>query len=259
MAERADPKWVLVAQLVRPHGRRGELVAEILTDFPERFHDRTRLVLIPPERVATRPREIELENFWFLRSRIVLKFRGVDSINEAETLRGFAVAIPFAERAPLEAGSVYLSDLIGCQVVDLNRGGADVGLVVDVDRESSNVELLLVRPAERNAGREVLIPFVREYPGPPRCGQPAAGNAIARGPAGDQRTDDRRREAGSVAKRIGRLSLTSPSRSFSRWTPRILRRSSPLRLPREQWAYGCPPCAASSRAEYRRRVSRPSP
>jgi 16S rRNA processing protein RimM len=163
VADHADPKWILVAKLVRPHGRRGELVAEILTDFPERFHERTRLVLIPPERVATRPREMELENFWFLRSRIVMKFRGVESINEAEALRGFSVAIPFAERAPLEAGSVYVSDLTGCRIIDLNRGGAEVGTVVAVDRESSNTELLVVRPAVRKAGEEVLIPFVREY------------------------------------------------------------------------------------------------
>ncbi len=163
MADHADPKWILVAKLVRPHGRRGELVAEILTDFPERFHERSRLVLIPPERVATRPREMELENFWFLRSRIVMKFRGVESINEAEALRGFSVAIPFAQRAPLEAGSVYVSDLTGCRIIDLNRGGAEVGTVVAVDRESSNTELLVVRPAVRKAGEEVLIPFVREY------------------------------------------------------------------------------------------------
>ena len=104
---------MLVARLVRPHGRRGELVAEVLTDFPEKFHERTRLFLIPPERIGSRMREIELENFWFLRSRIVLKFAGIDSINEAEALRGFAVAIPAAERTPLEAGAFYVSDLMG--------------------------------------------------------------------------------------------------------------------------------------------------
>ncbi len=75
-----------------------------LTDFPERFHQRRRLYLIPPERVGTRPREMELENFWFLRSRIILKFRGIDSINEAEAIRGYTVAIPAEDRAPLEAG-----------------------------------------------------------------------------------------------------------------------------------------------------------
>ncbi|MFP5230272.1 MAG: ribosome maturation factor RimM [Acidobacteriota bacterium] len=157
------PKWILLARLIRPHGRRGELVAEILTDFPERFHERKRLMLIPPERTGTRPREMDLENFWFLRSRIVMKFVGVDSINDAEALRGFEVAIPFAERAPLEAGSVYLSDLIGCRVVDLNRRAAEVGTVVDVDRESSNTELLVLRPADPGSRELLLIPYVREY------------------------------------------------------------------------------------------------
>ena len=50
-----------------------------------------------------------------------------NSINDAEALRGFAVAIPAAERAPLEPGSVYVNDLIGCRVIDLNRDGAEVG------------------------------------------------------------------------------------------------------------------------------------
>jgi 16S rRNA processing protein RimM len=160
----SEPAWVLVARLIRPHGRRGELIAEILTDFPERFHERTRLFLIPPERVGSRPREVVVENFWFLRSRMVMKFRGVDSINEAEALRGFEVAIPAEERAPLGAGSVYVSDLIGCRVVDLNRDGAEVGEIVDVDRDSSSTELLVVRRSDRREGdEELLVPFVTEY------------------------------------------------------------------------------------------------
>jgi 16S rRNA processing protein RimM len=162
-AARARPPWVVVARVIRPHGRRGELIAEILTDFPERFHERSRLFLIPPERISSRVREIELENFWFLRSRIVLKFLGIDSINEAEALRGFAVAIPAGERAPLDAGSVYVSELIGCRVIDLNGDGAEVGEVVDVDRGSSNTELLVVRRRDRREGGELLIPFVAEY------------------------------------------------------------------------------------------------
>jgi 16S rRNA processing protein RimM len=161
---RRAPKWVLLARLVRPHGRRGELAAEILTDFPERFHGRTRLYLMPPERVGSRPREIELENFWFLRSRIVLKFRGIESINDAEALRGFGVAIPAAERAPLDAGAVYVDDLLGCRVIDLNGDGAEVGEIVDVDRSSSSTELLVVRASgRRRAEEDLLIPFVKEY------------------------------------------------------------------------------------------------
>jgi len=160
----SPPPLVVVARLVRPHGRRGELVAEVLTDFPERFHERSRVFLVPPARLGTRSREMQLDNFWFLRSRIVLKFAGIDSINEAEALRGFEVAIPGAERAPLEPGSVYVSDLIGCRVVDLNRHAVEVGVIEDVDRASSSTELLVVgRRDERNRKSEVLIPFAKEY------------------------------------------------------------------------------------------------
>lgn len=157
--------WALLARLVRPQGRRGELTAEILTDFPERFHQRRRLYLIPPERVGSRPREVELENFWFLRSRIVLKFRGIDSINEAEAIRGYTVAIPSEERAPLEPGSVYAGDLIGCHVIDLNHSSIDVGEVVDLDRVSTpGTELLVIhRRGFSGPQREILVPLVREY------------------------------------------------------------------------------------------------
>jgi 16S rRNA processing protein RimM len=156
--------WTLLARLIRPHGRKGEMVAEVLTDFPERFHQRTRLFLIPSQRVGTRPREMRLENFWFLRSRIVLKFQGIDSINDADALRGFEVAIPAAERAALQPGSVYVSDLIGCTVFDLNQEGAAAGEIVDVDRGSSSVDLLVLRrPGARGPAAEALVPFVREY------------------------------------------------------------------------------------------------
>lgn len=159
----AAPQWVLIAKLIRPHGRAGQIVAEILTDFPDRFHERSRLFLLPPERLGTRPREVRLENFWFQRSRVVLKLEGIDSINEAEALRGFDVAIPGAERAPLEPGSVYVSDLIGCHLFDLNRGGADTGEIVDVDRGSSSTDLLVLRRQKARGSGDAMIPFVKEY------------------------------------------------------------------------------------------------
>jgi 16S rRNA processing protein RimM len=158
-----SPQWVLIAQIARPHGRHGEVVAEILTDFPERFHDRTRLWLVPPPRIGTPQREVRLENFWFLRSRVILKLQAIDSMNDAESLRGYGVAIPAAERAPLESGSWYAADLIGCRLIDLD-GNADVGEIVDVDRGSSSTDLLVVSAGNpRSARREVLIPFVRDY------------------------------------------------------------------------------------------------
>jgi 16S rRNA processing protein RimM len=159
--------WVIIARLVRTHGRRGEIVANILTDFPERFEQRRRLTLIAPEKLGSRPREMEVESHWFFRDQIVFKFVGIDSINDADPLRHYDVAIPASERAPLEDGSVYISDLIGCRLIDLNRGAADVGEIVDVDTASSNVMLLVVRrPGAVLKGKptpEALVPFVKAY------------------------------------------------------------------------------------------------
>jgi 16S rRNA processing protein RimM len=161
-AEKA-PSWVLIARVVRPHGRHGELVADILTDFPERFHARPRLWLIPGPRVSTAPREVLLENFWFLRSRVVLKLEGIDSISAAEGIRGYGVAIPATERASLDSGAWYAADLIGCHVVDLNRA-TDIGEIVDIDRGSSSTDLFVVRgKGSQPSHSEVLIPFVRDY------------------------------------------------------------------------------------------------
>ena len=155
---------VLVAKLVRPHGRRGEMLADILTDFPERFHERSRLFLAPPGQVGTPAREIGIENFWFLRDRMVVKLQGIDSINDAEGLRGYELAIPPAERVPLADGAAYVSDLIGCSVIDLNSDGVNIGEVVDVDRGSSSTDLLVVKlRGGHGEPVQALIPFVRDY------------------------------------------------------------------------------------------------
>src|SRR5271168_1985218 len=137
MPEQPDD-WVVVARIVRPQGRNGEALAELLTDFPERFAERKRLFLLSPK---TSPRAVELERHWLHQGRVVLKFAGVESINDVEKLRGLEVAVPRRERAPLEDGAVYLADLIGCVLVD-SRAGTEVGRIGDVDRESSATPLL---------------------------------------------------------------------------------------------------------------------
>jgi 16S rRNA processing protein RimM len=152
----------VLAHLVRPQGRRGEMLADILTDFPELFSDRKRLFLVPSETgpvSAARnqpPREIALEHHWLHKGRIVFKFAGIDSINDADALRGLDVAIPASERAPLEDGAVYISDLIGCEVVDL-ESNQSIGRVVNVEPEAA---LLTVEDSNR---AEFLIPFARAY------------------------------------------------------------------------------------------------
>ena len=149
-----DQDWVVVARIIRPQGRKGEVLASILTDFPEKFAERRQLFLL-----ETPPREVQLEHHWLHKDRIVFKFAGVDSISQAEALRGLALAIPRSERAGIEEDSVYISDLIGCELID-QRSAQPIGTIADVDRESSAIALLVVSSGQ---SAEILVPFVKAW------------------------------------------------------------------------------------------------
>ncbi len=144
-----------MARVVRAQGRRGEVAAELLTGFPERLAERKRLYALAPD--DTR-RELEVEAAWPHKGRMVLKFRGCDSISDAERMAGCELQVPLEERAPLPAGAFYVSDLVGCSVVDLNRG-LNVGTIDEVRFGAGDAPLLVVKAAER----EVLVPFAAEY------------------------------------------------------------------------------------------------
>ena len=154
--------WVLLARIVRPQGRRGEVLADIFTDFPEHFSQRKRLFLRPPSASTLKVmNEAKVESHWLHKGRVVLKFSHIDSISEAENLRGFEVVVPREERIALEGDAVYVSDLLGVRVIDVSRGGQqDAGEIVDVEPEGAGPAMLVVRTA---AGEERLIPFVRAY------------------------------------------------------------------------------------------------
>ncbi len=155
--------WVWLAHLKRPQGRKGEVFADILTDFPEKFAERKRLWLLPEKAAAgrsTSPREIELANHWLHKGGIVLHFAGIDSISAAETLAGLIVAIPRTERAALDEDEVYIGDLIGCTLLDVGPATPlAIGEIEGVDRTAGPVALLVVR----GAAGEILIPFAKSF------------------------------------------------------------------------------------------------
>jgi 16S rRNA processing protein RimM len=153
----SDADWAILARLVRPRGRHGEVLADLLTDFPERFAERKRLFLLASETEHIPAREVTLERHWLHKGRVVLKFSGVVSIDEAESLRGLLVAIPASERALPAEDAVYIGDLIGCDIIDIASASVNIGKVVDMDREAG---LLVVQPPH---GEEVLIPFAKAY------------------------------------------------------------------------------------------------
>ena len=174
-------QWVWLARIRRPQGRKGEVFAEILTDFPEKFAQRRQLWLLPesvpePRPQATHPaagsatagpadshfpRSAQLINHWLHKGGVVLHCAGVDSISAAETLAGMIVAIPRAERAPLPEDEVYIGDLIGCALVDVANPDAPltVGEIENVERGAGPVPILIVR----GTSGEVLVPFATTY------------------------------------------------------------------------------------------------
>ena len=171
-------EWLWLARIRRPQGRKGEVFADILTDFPEKFAERKRLWLIAdPDSPRIRsssagplPREVALTAHWLHKGGVVLHFAQSQSISDAETLAGLIVAIPLEERAPLAEDEIYVGDLIGCALVDV--AGAEpvtIGQIADVDRTAGPVALLVVNaPAiATSAGdgseREILVPFAKSY------------------------------------------------------------------------------------------------
>ena len=146
--------------MARTQGRLGEVAAEVLTDFPERFAVRLRLYALD---ARGQRRELRLDGFRPHQGRLLLKFAGVDSISAAEELVGCEIQIPRSERAEPEPGSSYVGDLVGCAVVvsgAADKGAArDLGTVAEVQFGAGEAPLLVVRRGER----EYLIPFAQEY------------------------------------------------------------------------------------------------
>src|ERR1044071_4979018 len=89
---------IVVARVVKTRGIRGEVAADLLTDFPERFEGVEALIAISPD--GSR-RSLPIEERWFHGNRIVLKFPGYDSIDTAKELVGVQLAVPAAERVQL--------------------------------------------------------------------------------------------------------------------------------------------------------------
>lgn len=145
--------WILAARIVRPRGLRGEVVAEAGSVNAERF---LRYPTIELRIQGAQPVPVRIEAAWPHQDRLVFKFSGVDSVEQAEKLRDGELWIPRADRPPAPEGEYYFDELIGCEVVE--RSSADVlGTVTDC-LEYGGPMLLEVQ----KDGREILIPFVPE-------------------------------------------------------------------------------------------------
>ena len=139
--------------MIKTQGRRGEVAAEIHSDIPERFAAGMKLLVLGS---AQDRRELQLEDIWPHKGLLVLKFHGVDSISQAENLVGCELQVPRSERAQLDAGWNYVSDLTGCSLLDHGR---EIGRIEDVQFGAGEAPLLVVA----GEGGKFDIPFAEAY------------------------------------------------------------------------------------------------
>ena len=151
--------WVLVARIVRPRGNKGEVLAELFTDFSGRFRSLGQMYL---RRGQGEPRPASLKNFWVDRNHPehgIFHFEGCSSIGDAENLRGLEIVIPFADRVTLPDGNYFVSDLIGCTVFEIRPDPAKLASSACSMEEAPRV-LGTVRdvffPGEGTAGTPLL-------------------------------------------------------------------------------------------------------
>jgi len=152
-------EFITLARVVKTQGRHGEVAAEMHSDVPGRFAAGMKVFALPP--LEQSRRELEVEDLWPHKGLVVLKFRGVASMNDAELLIGSELQVPGAERADLEPGWNYVSDLIGCTVLDHAR---EIGRIEDVQFGAGEAPLLIVANGAGGAkGKKFDVPFAEAY------------------------------------------------------------------------------------------------
>lgn len=176
--------WLLLATILRPQGRKGEVLADLFTDFPERFQGEPRVFLASPGFAGppSQAREAHVVSFFLPvgrnLGRIVLHLQDVASIEAAETLSGLEIIVPQQERREAVDDASYISDLLGCTVFNVPPGHppADpphptttIGMVDDVQFPTASDGLRRLEDAApllvvlSPSGDEILIPFVKAF------------------------------------------------------------------------------------------------
>jgi 16S rRNA processing protein RimM len=172
-------RWVIVARILKPRGNKGEVAAELLTDFPVRLTKLKEVFLRAGGMAAvTEPRRVALKSCWLSQNnsgQSVFHFEGCDSISAGEKFRGLEVLLPIEKRVVLAAGQYFVDDLIGCLVFETCSGATAVssspcamgtapallGVVADVQFTGEDVAGTPILAVDTNRG-ELLIPLAED-------------------------------------------------------------------------------------------------
>jgi len=146
-------EFVTLARVVKTQGRHGEVAVELHSDIPDRLHAELKIFALAEDDSR---RELKIEDAWPHKDWLVLKFAGVDSISDAEVLIGSELQVPLKERAELDPGAAYVSDLVGCALFDRGR---EIGVVSDVRFGAGEAPLLVIGSGKT----ELEIPYAQEF------------------------------------------------------------------------------------------------
>jgi 16S rRNA processing protein RimM len=148
------PETISVGRVLRPHGVRGEVVVEVLSDVPGRFKKGSRVTGV---REGAPPLLLTVATGRVHKSGAVVRFEGYDSRERAEELRALDLEIPRSEVPKAKRGTYYHFELLGCRVHSVRDGGQELGRVVEVVEDGGGVMLIV-----EGEGRRVPVPFVKE-------------------------------------------------------------------------------------------------
>jgi 16S rRNA processing protein RimM len=172
-------RWVIVARILRPRGNKGEVAAELLTDFPKRLTGMTEVFIGASDGAQTdEPRLIALKSCWLSQNhkgQAVFHFEGCNSISEAEKFRGHDVFLPIEKRVTLGPGQYFVDDLIGCSVFEtsvrasvvssspcsLETAPALLGVVRDVQFTGEGISGTPILAVDTSSG-ELLVPLAED-------------------------------------------------------------------------------------------------
>ncbi|HEX9670589.1 MAG TPA: ribosome maturation factor RimM [Thermoanaerobaculia bacterium] len=157
-AARADlPERVTVGRVLKPHGLRGDVVVEVLSDVPERLAPGSRLAAVAaPEASAAGAIELEVTASRAHNAGRLLRFAGRDGRDAIEELRGLWLTVERAAVPAPPAGTYYHYQLVGCRVRDAEAG--ELGEVVDLVEDGGGLLLLV-----SDGARQVPVPFVASF------------------------------------------------------------------------------------------------
>lgn len=151
-------EFITLARVAKTQGRHGEVAAEVHSDAPDRFCEGMKLLALGKS--GETRRELEIEGLWPHKGLLVLKFRGVDSMSDAEALIGAELQVPRSDRAHLEQGWSYISDLVGCAVLDRGR---EIGRIEDIQFGAGEAPLLIVAAGGTKDRKKFDVPFAEAY------------------------------------------------------------------------------------------------